>query len=231
MNTNRISGAFSRHLTSEGRKLHFDRSFSVSEVGSVGVADSGQPGPTNVKLISLLDEEQLRQAPSTEEIWSRRKSLLAGLEDDEGICPCLARIFREQLEEMKRILPARGSADLTRVSKIDAEQTAEPRRNSLPSRYVSLLDKEQRPSRANYEVVLKAYMKMKRAKCRCEHNTKEEDRERLEVPEVLIIPSTPPVSLGCEAVEEILPQVAADSLGQAQARNRPGRHQQRKRNH
>ena len=184
--------------------------------------------PHNVKLISLLDEEQLQQVPSTEEIWSRRKSLLAGLDDDEGICPCLARIFREQLEEMKRILPARGSVDLTRVSKIDAEQTAEPRRNSLPSRYVSLLDQEQRPSHANYEVVLKAYMKMKRTKCRCDHNAKSPGEER-EIPEVNIIPSTPAVGLGCEAVEEILPQVAADTPGQTQARNRAGGHQQRKR--
>ena len=228
MNRDRITGSYSRHLAS--RK--FDKSFSVGEVGSVGLQESVQLQPAstphNVKLISLLDEEQLQQVPSTEEIWSRRKSLLAGLDDDEGICPCLARIFREQLEEMKRILPARGSVDLTRVSKIDAEQTAEPRRNSLPSRYVSLLDQEQRPSHANYEVVLKAYMKMKRTKCRCDHNAKSPGEER-EIPEVNIIPSTPAVGLGCEAVEEILPQVAADTPGQTQARNRAGGHQQRKR--
>ena len=134
--------------------------------------------------------------------------------------------YREQLEEMKRILPARGSVDLTRVSKIDAEQTAEPRRNSLPSRYVSLLDKEQRPSRVNYEVVLKAYMKMKRTKCRCEDQARGEERE---IPEVNIIPSTPGVRLGCEVLEEILPQVAEDSPAQTQARSRAGGHQQRKR--
>lgn len=212
MNREKMSRAFSRHLSSE----------------TDSVQSPVQSGPSNVKLISLLDEEQLRQAPSTEEIWSRRKSLLASLDDDEGICPCLARIFREQLDEMKRILPARGSLDLTQVSKIDAEQTVEPRRNSLPSRYVSLLDKEQKPSRVNYEVVLKAYMKMKRTKCRCEDVL--EEREKLDIPEVVIIPSTPPVSLGCEAVVEILPEVAADSPGETQSRNRAGRHQQRKRN-
>ena len=129
---------------------------------------------------------------------------------------------------MKRILPARGSVDLTRVSKIDAEQTAEPRRNSLPSRYVSLLDKEQRPSHANYEVVLKAYMKMKRTKCRCDDNAKCLGEER-EIPEVNIIPSTPAVGLGCEVLEEILPQVAADTPAQThRAGGQPG-HQQRKR--
>ena len=86
MNKDRITGSYSRHLA----RRKFEKSFSVGEVG--GVADSSTPH--NIKLISLLDQEQLQQAPSREEIWTRRKSLLAGLEEDEGICPCLARIFR-----------------------------------------------------------------------------------------------------------------------------------------
>ena len=77
----------------------------LGEVG--GVADSSTPH--NIKLISLLDQEQLQQAPSREEIWTRRKSLLAGLEEDEGICPCLARIFRSAFSTLIGQLQ-RGSA-------------------------------------------------------------------------------------------------------------------------
>ena len=202
---NRNIFSYSRHLTS-----HPDKSLHASEVGSLSKDAGGPSTSQNIKLISMLDEEQLKQVPSTEEIWSRRKSLLLNVDDDEGICPCLARIFREQLEEMKRILPARGSVDLSQVSQIDKEQTERPRRSSLPSRYVSVLDREQKPQQFNYEVVLKAYLKMKRSKCRC----KMEPPGGL--PEVNIIPSTPrqvqESHLGQPDVEEILPQVATDTV-------------------
>ena len=203
MNRNKLS--YSRHLVAP------ETSLQVSEVGSVGRDLAHPPSSQNIKLISLLDEEQLRTVPSTEEIWSRRKSLQQSLDDDEGICPCLARIFREQLEEMRRILPARGSVDLSHVSQIDSEQTVLARRSSLPSRYVSVLDNEQRPKHVNYEVVLKAYLKMKKTKCKCSTNPRQ-GTEDVDIPEVNVIPSTPLVSelhLGAE-VEEVLPEVSTD---------------------
>ena len=200
MNRNKVS--YSRHL----RSPRFEAVLNVKDVGSVG-RDSAGPR-INMDLISLLDEEQLRTVPSTEEIWSRRKSLLQSVDDDEGICPCLARIFREQLEEMRRILPARRSVDLSQVSQIDEEQTVEPRRMSLPSRLVSILDNEQNPQHVNYQTVLKAYLKMKRTRCKCER------KQDLEIPAVKIIPSTPlarELHLGSGDVEEVLPQVSTDS--------------------
>lgn len=201
MNKNKVS--YSRHLLNP----HSEAALNVKDLGSVGRNSAGLYH--NKELIPLLDQEQLRTAPSTEEIWSRRKSLLQSVDDEEGICPCLARIFREQLEDMRRILSARGSVDLSQVSQIDEEQTAEPRRMSLPSRLVSILDNEQNPQHVNYQTVLKAYFKMKRSRCKCGKNPQQD----IEIPAVKIIPSTPSVQelhLGSGDVEEVLPQVFTD---------------------
>ena len=64
MNKNKLS--YSRHLLNP----HPETALNVKDLGSVGRNSAGLYH--NKDLIPLLDEEQLRTVPSTEEIWSRR---------------------------------------------------------------------------------------------------------------------------------------------------------------
>ena len=145
-----------------------------------------------MKLISMIDEEQLNKTPSSEDWWSRRKSQILGAQDDQSFCPCLSTMFRNQVKEIQRLTTPRGSLDLTLVSRLDDQQLSSTssinRRPSLPlERFVSILDEEQNKSRKN-ETVLKAIEKIKRLKCECD-GKKEESNLRL--PVVNIVPSTP----------------------------------------
>ena len=146
----------------------------------------------DMKLISMIDEEQLNKTPSSEDWWSRRKSQILGAQDDQSFCPCLSTMFRNQVKEIQRLTTPRGSLDLTLVSRLDDQQLSSTssinRRPSLPlERFVSILDEEQNKSRKN-ETVLKAIEKIKRLKCECD-GKKEENNLRL--PVVNIVPSTP----------------------------------------
>ena len=87
---------------------HSDQAVTVMGVGarpgglqrSVSAPDSGRRG-SHLGMISCLDEEQLRGTPSSTETWKKRMSM----REDQGVflCPCLARIFEEQMEENRRI--------------------------------------------------------------------------------------------------------------------------------
>ena len=168
----------------------------------------------DMKLISMIDDEQLHKAPSSEDWWSRRKSQILGAQDDQSFCPCLSTMFRNQVKEIQRLTTPRGSLDLTLVSRLDDQQllSATKRRSSLPlERFVSILDEEQNKSRKN-ESVLKAIEKIKRLKCECDG--KKEDNLRL--PVVNIVPSTPQfhtiISDGAREDRGHLSVVDADNL-------------------
>ena len=50
----------------------------------------------DTKLISMIDEEQLKRAPSSEDWWTRRKSQILEARDDQSFCPCLSTMFSNQ---------------------------------------------------------------------------------------------------------------------------------------
>ena len=179
-----MQSTFSRYLKPGSI---YDTAEIVGNVGNGPAADR-MGMRRDSRLISVLDKEQLSRLPSSDDWWARRKSQLLGANDDENMCPCISTMFREQLEEMNRILPHRDSLDLTLVSQIDEEQKLETRRCSNPiNRFVSILDDEQKNDTENKELVAKAFLKMKNLKCsKCE-----ESSEALNVPVVKIIPSTP----------------------------------------
>ena len=143
----------------------------------------------DTKLISMIDEEQLNRAPSSEDWWSRRKSQILEAQNDKSFCPCLSAMFTNQVGYMQRMTTPRGSMDLTLVSRLDSQQLSSTthRRSSLPlDRYVSIIDEQQNKNQRN-EAVLNAINKIKQLKCECDG--KEEKNHRL--PVVNVIPSTP----------------------------------------
>lgn len=143
----------------------------------------------DTKLISMIDEEQLNRAPSSEDWWSRRKSQILEAQNDQSFCPCLSAMFMNQVADIQRMTTPRGSLDLTLVSRLDSQQlsSATNRRPSLPlDRYVSILDEQQNKNKRN-EAVLKAINKIKQLKCECDGK----EEKNLRLPVVNIVPSTP----------------------------------------
>ena len=113
------------------RKFSFSRYFPFSgqDEGSSMVHEgcfySSQHQGVNkkyLKLVPLLDEEQLRRVPSNEDFWARRRSQLISVSNNDNMCPCMNFMFQEQLKEMQKIIQTRGLVDLSKACLIDNEQ-------------------------------------------------------------------------------------------------------------
>ena len=201
---------------------------TADRVGNVG----NGPGADRLglrrdsRLISVLDDEQLSRLPSSDDWWSRRKSQILGANDDENICPCISTMFREQLDELNRMVPRKDSLDLTLVSQIDEEQKLETRRCSNPiNRFVSILDDEQRQDTENKELVTKAVLKMKKLKCESSSS------DTVNIPIVKIIPSTPMIhGLARNDVDRILSLPDVDNVDGKDSKHHKVRKRHRIRN-
>ena len=105
------------------QRRHSDQAVTVNGVGagpgvlqrSVSAPDSGRRG-SNLGMISCLDEEQLQGMPSSTEMWRKKKVTMR--EDQAAfLCPCLTRLFEQQVEENRWIQSSTQNM-LTNVSRI-----------------------------------------------------------------------------------------------------------------